>query len=127
MGGSGRIARRDVFGAAAAAVAVVCVVPLAARADSGDWLVSEVAALIDLENRLNLGNAPDEEWERWDERRDHLLNSIERMPCTAEYMKAKALGFFLIHRGDLGDFLGEDPSTDQRLAAQIIQCAMGAH
>lgn len=118
-------ARRDLFGVAAAAVALSVPVAAPAAVLSGDWMVTEAGALIDLESRLNASDAPEEEWLAWDKRRDAFLDMAEALPCRAEFMKAKALAFFLIHRGDLGNFVDDNPATDQRLAAQIVQTAMG--
>lgn len=128
------LSRRHLFGASAVAIAAVAL-PVAAGAVSfpvsADAAIAyaeqESRAINAIVDRLNAGRFPQEEWDVWEERDTRFLTWAEGLPLTPEYARAKAIAFRTIYdrNGGVNTFLDDMPTTDNRLALQVIKCVLG--
>lgn len=117
--------RRTLF-AIAAGAALVPAAAMAATATATSALEAEARAIMAQQAIVSGPLATDDDWNAWEDRRDRFFDAVEALPCTQANLKVKAIAFSLIHPSD-ENFLGDDPATDQRLAAQIVRIARGDH
>lgn len=127
------LSRRSMFGVSAAVVAAS--VPFAVNAMPAPLSADEATAYAQRESeaintlvaRLNGGNYPESVWEAWEERDTHFLKWAENLPIGPAYAKAKAIAFSTIYarNGGLDEFLDNNPTTDSRLALQVIKSVLG--
>lgn len=123
--------RRNLFGASVGASVVIgaslSLPSVAAPAPSYADALREFMALEAMENRLNAGKYDDAEWEVWERRHGRFLDAAEALPNTPENARIKALAFKAIHRQGFEDFLGDQNTTDHRLALQIVLSMLEVH
>lgn len=124
----GALNRRTLFGASVAISAAVSL-PASAKPITGyAEALRELQALRATEVRLNAGKYDDPEWAVWERRHNRFLDAAEALPNTPENARIKALAFKAIYKDDdFGDFLGDQNTTDHRLALQIIQSLLEVH
>lgn len=127
------LSRRHLLGvtgaviAASAPLAVNAMpVPLSAE-EATAYAEQEGQAINALVARLNAGNYPESVWDEWEARDARFHKWAEGLPMIPSYAKAKAIAFRTIfdRNGGLDEFLDDTPTTDTRLALQVIKCVLG--
>lgn len=125
--------RRSLLGAAPAAAAVAMALPALALPTNGrdayEYAVREAREIGQITDRMNSRNTTDADWESWEARDTRFLDWAERLPLTPDYARARAVAFSSLYErnGGIDEFLDSTPTTDARLALQIIKCVLGAH
>lgn len=89
-------------------------------ADGVSPYLAELDAIDAFTRKLDAGDHPQAEWDRWEEWTRRVYREIEALPCTPENARIKARAIWTITNGEVEDVVAESEATACRLARQVM-------